>query len=200
MDRDTIALSELSLYPVGNMRTSISLVLSLTVAAAACTSDVPTSPRAMPRAALGVGNAPAVSVTGNVHFTDPNFFGNTVEVPMLTFNARKNANGEVSGHFEYHQVFLGNTFKFRGEMTCLTVIGNRAWLGARILDATNPARIGQFAWWQVTDNGEGEDDPADLGGLAGLGTEARNESYCADHPDDIPQVGPFPSRGNVQIR
>ena len=181
------------------MRVSYSLILILAGAVAACSSEAPTSIRVPSRAALGT-NAPEISVTGSVHFTNPDFFGNPVEVRTLTFNARKNADGEVSGHFEYQQVFLGNTFKFRGEMTCLTVIGNRAWLGALILDATNPARIGQFGWWQVTDNGEGADDDADLGGLVGLGTEARNEAYCANHPDDIPQVGPVPARGNVQIR
>ena len=173
-------------------------VAVLAVAALACTGaegGAPTSPDV----ALAASQAPAVSVTGSVHFINPDFFGNPVEVRNLVFNARKTADGEVSGHFQYQQVFLGNTFKFRGEMTCLNVIGNRAWLGARILDATNPARIGQFGWWQVTDNGEGDNDAADLGGLVGIGSEARNEAYCADHPDDIPQVGPFPSTGNVQI-
>ena len=181
------------------MRVSYGLILLVVAAAAACSTETPTSVRMPAQASLGA-NAPEISVTGNVHFTNPNFFGNPVLVRTLTFNARKNAAGEVSGHFEYHQVFLGNTFKFRGEMTCLTVIGNRAWLGALILDATNPARIGQFGWWQVTDNGEGADDDADLGGLVGLGSEERNEAYCANHPDDIPQVGPIPASGNVQIR
>lgn len=182
------------------MRVRPSLLLFTSVVLAGCAGEAPTSVRMPTGAALGIGNAPAVSVSGNVHFTNPDFFGNPVEVRTLTFNARRSESGEVSGHFTYHQVFLGNTFKFRGEMTCLTVIGNRAWLGALILDATNPARIGQFGWWQVTDNGEGEGDAADLGGLVGLGSEARNNAYCADHPDDIPQVGPFPARGNVQIR
>ena len=182
------------------MRVRYSLLLLFTGGLIACTGESPTAIHVPARAALGTGNAPEVSVNGSVHFTNPDFFGNPVEVRTLTFNARRNADGEVSGHFEYQQVFLGNTFKFRGEMTCLTVIGNRAWLGALILDATNPVRIGQFAWWQVTDNGEGENDDADLGGLVGLGSEARNNAYCADHPNDIPQVGPFPARGNVQIR
>jgi len=78
-------------------------------------------------------------------------------------------------------------------MTCLTVIGNRAWLGALILDATNPARIGQFGWWQVTDNGEGEDDAADLGGLVGLGSEARNNAYCANSVAVIASAPVIPS-------
>ena len=184
------------------MRASSCLILIATVALAACSADTSTSPSlvAPPPSGIAASNAPEVSVTGSVHFTNPNFFGNPVEVRTLTFNARKNAAGEVSGHFEYQQVFLGNVFKFRGTMTCMTVIGNRAWLGALVLDATNPARIGQFGWWQVTDNGEGDDDAADLGGLVGLGSEARNEAYCATHPDDIPAVGPFPARGNVQIR
>jgi hypothetical protein len=162
----------------------------------ACGGDAPTAPAA----SLALGNAPVLSVTGSVHFTNPDFFGNPVEVRMISFNAKKNENGEVSGRFEYHQVFLGNTFKFTGEMTCLSVRGNRAWLGARVLDATNPARIGQFGWWQVTDNGEGANDDADLGGLVGVGSEERNEQYCADQPDDISAVGPFPAKGNVQIR
>ena len=168
----------------------------LASALAACGSDTPTAPAAT----LAVAGAPEIHVTGSVHFTNPDFFGNPVEVRTLSFNARKNAAGEVSGRFEYHQVFLGNTFKFTGRMTCLTVRGNRAWLGALVLDATNPARIGQFGWWQVTDNGEGANDDADLGGLVGLGSEERNELYCANQPDDISAVGPFPARGNVQIR
>jgi len=78
--------------------------------------------------ALAESNAPAVNVTGSVHFTNPDFFGNPVEVRNLVFNARRAADGTVSGHFQYQQVFLGNTFKFRGTVTCLNVIGNRAWL------------------------------------------------------------------------
>ena len=169
---------------------------SLASVLVACAGDPPSAPAT----SLAVGNAPELHVTGSVHFTNPDFFGNPVEVRTISFNARKNRDGAVSGRFEYHQVFLGNTFKFTGEMTCLTVRGNRAWLGARILDATNPARIGQFGWWQVTDNGEGSNDDADLGGLVGLGTEERNEQYCADQPNDISAVGPFPAKGNVQIR
>ena len=187
------------------MRTSQCLFVLAIGTLTACSADGPTAVGGPPvvrssAPSFDVGNKPAISVTGNVHFTNPNFFGNPVEVRTLAFNARKAENGDISGHFEYQQVFLGNTFKFRGTLTCLTVIGNRAWLGALILDATNPARISQFAWWQVTDNGEGDNDAADLGGLVGLGTEARNEAYCATHPDDIPAVGPYPITGNVQIR
>ena len=184
------------------MRASSCLIVTATLALGACAADSATSPGLAPGAPTisAASNAPEISVTGSVHFTNPDFFGNPVEVRTLTFNARKNADGEVSGHFEYQQVFLGNVFKFRGTMTCMTVIGNRAWLGALILDATNPARIGQFGWWQGTDNGEGENDAADLGGLVGLGSEARNEAYCTNHPDDIPAVGPFAATGNVQIR
>jgi hypothetical protein len=187
------------------MRISQCLIVLALGALAACSTDGPMAvaptPGVPPSApAFDVGNTPAVSVTGSVHFYNPDFFGNPVEVQTLTFNARTAEDGSVSGHFTYHQLFLGNMFKFRGELTCMTVIGNRAWFGALILDATNPARIGQFAWWQVTDNGEGANDPPDLGGLVGLGTEARNTAYCADHPDDIPAVGPYAITGNVQIR
>jgi hypothetical protein len=168
----------------------------LASALVACGAEAPTAPPV----SFAVANAPDLQVTGSVHFTNPDFFGNPVEVRTLSFTARKNGSGEVSGRFDYHQVFLGNTFKFTGEMTCLTVRGNRAWLGARVLDATNPARIGQFGWWQVTDSGEGANDDADLGGLVGLGSEERNEAYCATQPDDASVVGPFAAKGNVQIR
>ena len=83
-------------------------------------------------------------------------------------------------------------------MTCLTVIGQDAWIGGVIERSTDPAYTGQSAWWHVRDNGEGAGDPLDLTTFAGVGTADETAAFCAAHR---PFRFPFPiDGGNLQVR
>jgi hypothetical protein len=142
------------------------------------------------------------SASGGVHWTIelPNPFGIEVGNQPLAFNAKKYADGTVSGQFEYHQVALGESFNFHVDVTCMNVYdGNRAKIGGVITVSNDPTLPpGVFAWFQVFDNGEGAGAPPDRSSLIGFGDEAANEAFC--NSPNLPRFGPWDVQGNVQIR
>lgn len=148
------------------------------------------------------GPALVASASGGVHWTIalPNVFGIEVGNQPLSFNAKKYADGTVSGQFEYHQTGLGESFNFHVEVTCLNVYdGNRAKIGGVIRVSNDPTLPpGVFAWFQVFDNGEGANAPPDQSGLVGFGNEAANEAFC--NSPNLPRFGPWDVEGNVQVR
>ena len=152
-------------------------------------------------AAAGSSNTVA-SANGSAHWTIPlpNQFGVVVENRALSFNARKDADGSVTGRFEYHQVVEGEAFKFNVDVTCLNVYdGNRAKLGGVITVSSDPTLpVGVFAWFSVFDNGEGANAAPDRSSLVGFGTEAANEAFC--NSPNLPRFGPWDVDGDVQVR
>jgi hypothetical protein len=156
---------------------------------------------AIPPTATGT-SGPVASASGGVHWTIglPNPFGVVVGNQPLTFNAKKYADGTVTGQFEYHQVALGESFNFHVEVTCMNVYdGNRAKIGGVIRVSNDPTLPpGVFAWFQVFDNGEGANAPPDQSGLVGFGDETANEAFC--NSPNLPRFGPWDVEGNVQVR
>jgi hypothetical protein len=152
--------------------------------------------------AAAESGAPAVSATGGAHWTIelPNPFDVEVLNRTLSFNARKYADGSVSGRFEYHQVVEGEAFIFNIDVTCMNVYdGNRAKIGGVIVVSNDPTLPpGMFAWFQVFDNGDGPSASADESSLVGFGDEAANEAFC-DSPA-LPRFGPWQVQGNVQVQ
>jgi hypothetical protein len=166
--------------------------LTLALATAAALVAVAAAPAAEPIA----------SATGGAHWTIslPNPFGVEVVNRTLAFNARRFADGSVGGHFEYHQVVEGDAFRFNVDVTCFQVYdGNRAKLGGVVRVSNDPTiPVGTFAWFQVFDNGEGADAPADRSSLVGFGDEVANEAFC--NSPNLPRFGPWDVQGNVQVR
>jgi hypothetical protein len=156
---------------------------------------------AVPGTATG-GPGLVASASGGVHWTIalPNPFGVEVGNQPLAFNAKKYANGSVTGQFEYHQVALGESFNFNVDVTCMNVYGgNRAKIGGVIKNSNDPTLPpGMFAWFQVFDNGEGANSPPDQSSLVGFGNEAANEAFC--NSPNLPRFGPWDVEGNVQVR
>jgi hypothetical protein len=156
---------------------------------------------AVPAAATGDSGVIA-SASGGVHWTIalPNPFGVEVGNQPLAFNAKKFADGTVSGQFEYHQVVEGESFNFHVEVTCMAVYdGNRAKIGGEIKNSNDPTiPPGTFAWFQVFDNGEGASSSPDQSSLIGFGNEAANEAFC--NSPNLPRFGPWDVEGNVQVR
>jgi hypothetical protein len=145
--------------------------------------------------------APMASANGGAHWTIelPNPFEVEVWNRTLSFNARKYADGSVDGRFEYHQVVEGEAFTFNVDVTCMNVYdGNRAKIGGVVVVSNDPTvPVGTFAWFQVFDNGEGTDAPADESSLVGFGDEAANEAFC--NSPALPRFGPWQIQGKVQV-
>ena len=145
---------------------------------------------------------PVTSASGGVHWTIPlpNPFGVEVVNQPLSFTALKDADGNVSGQFVYHQVVEGTSFNFNVDVTCFNVYdGNRAKIGGEIKVSNDPTLPpGMFAWFQVFDNGEGAGAPPDRSSLIGFGNEAANEAFC--NSPNLPRFGPWDVAGNVQVR
>jgi hypothetical protein len=153
--------------------------------------------------ATAAGDAGVVaSASGGIHWTIPlpNAFGVEVGNQPLAFNAKKYADGTVSGQFEYHQTAEGESFNFQVDVTCMSIYdGNRAKIGGEIRNSNDPTiPPGTFAWFQVFDNGEGANSPPDQSSLVGFGNEAANEAFC--NSPNLPRFGPWDVEGNVQVR
>ena len=153
-------------------------------------------------AALAAPGGPVAWASGGIHWTIPlpNAFGVEVVNQPLAFNARKYADGSVSGRFEYHQIVEGTSFDFNVDVTCMNVYdGDRAKIGGVVKSSSDPTiPPGTFAWFQVFDNGEGPNAAPDRSSLVGFGDEAANEAFC-DSPN-LPRFGPWDVQGNVQVR
>jgi hypothetical protein len=125
------------------------------------------------------------SVAGSTHLLlGPATFGVTVQQDPLAYDAVRLADGRVGGHWSYDYYEAGVHLKFSGRVTCLTVHGNRAWVGGPIDATTDPTSVGLGAWWQVADLGSGRHPVVpDQTTFAGIGTLEATQAYCDTAPD-----------------
>ena len=139
------------------------------------------------------------SATGGAHLVVHNVFGlQTLELQTFSFNAKAGNDGTASGWFNYRELDDGAPFTAAGPVTCLTVVGEDAWIGATIESSNDPTVEGLGGWWHVTDNGEGANSPPDITTFMGIGTLAETQAFCAAH---APYRHPFPiDHGNIQVR
>ena len=92
-------------------------------------------------AVLAAPGGAVASASGGIHWTIPlpNAFGVEVVNQPLAFNARKYADGSVSGRFEYHQIVEGTSFDFNVDVTCMNVYdGDRAKIGGVVKSSSDP--------------------------------------------------------------
>jgi hypothetical protein len=124
-------------------------------------------------------------VAGSTHLLlGPATFGVTVQQDPLAYDAVRLADGRVGGHWSYDYYEAGVHLKFSGRVTCLTVHGNRAWVGGPIDATTDPTSVGLGAWWQVADLGSGRHPVVpDQTTFAGIGTLEATQAYCDTTPD-----------------
>jgi hypothetical protein len=161
--------------------------------------------------------------SGGYHFLIPadfngGIFGGAVD-NRVTFHASRDAEGNVSGGWNYEQTDFGTAgiaYTYMGSVTCFRVhdtpvlrdfpdipamSGNRAKWGGPIERTTDPTvPVGTFAWFNSIDNGEGTNSPPDLSSIFGLGDEAANEAFCNSDAPPNPNFGPHPVEGNIQVR
>lgn len=109
----------------------------------------------------------------------------------FAFTAHTRADG-TKGQYQIHNHGTGG--KEHGTVTCLEVRGNVAWVGGIPTNTNVPGVEGFQRVWQVVDNGEGSDDPADQISLADLRVDAQT---CRMAPDLL--LNNIES-GNIQVR
>jgi hypothetical protein len=112
------------------------------------------------------------------------------------FTARSDELGAVTGEYQR----IAGAAVIHGSITCLTVVGNAAWIGGTIDRALfTPVGIGSDFIFRVIDNGEDgvtTDQFSRIGFNQPAGTAA---AFCATGADPIPL--PLNERdGNVQVR
>jgi hypothetical protein len=188
------------------MRTSSRVLIPLIATVVACAD-----PTAAPLSTLG-SRAPLspnaavggveLAVTGSGHvFRD---LGGGPELTTFSYNAIRRADDVTSGQFQFD--FRALNLVVHGTVTCVTAVGNVAWIGGvidrlRSDDPVDQELVGTDIWWRVTDNGEGSADAADLTTsllftIAGNPTTAA--SWCADQPTR--GVERPINHGNIQVK
>lgn len=207
---------------------SVGGALYLVVGITAACGDSGGRSGAGPLAADGAGNITLSRggghesiATGGYHFTVPEdfnggIFGGTVG-NQITFNAKRDADGTVSGHYRYEQEYGGEAFVFSGPVTCFNVYdtppldrfpdipyttANRAKWGGLIEKSNDPTiPVGTFIWFQSIDNGEGSEAPPDVSTISGFGDEAANEEFCSIDRVPNSDFGPHAvDGGNINVR
>lgn len=168
------------------------------------------------------GTSSVVEALGTYHFFIPaDFNGGIFGVAIdnhVSFVARREADGSVTGRFRYVQSAEGEDFIFSGSVTCLVLYdtpvlvrfpgipimaSNRAKWGGIIEESNDPTLpAGGYIWFQSIDNdsGPGSGFP-DLSTLSGFGNEAANEAFCNSSNVPNPNFGPHAvGSGSVIVR
>ena len=147
-------------------------------------------------AAPTASNPTTAGVEGHTYvLLGPSVFGVTVQQDPLAYSAVKLADGTVHGHWSYDYYEAGVETTFSGRISCLTVRGNRAWVGGPITQSSDPSQIGSGGWWQIADNGTGRHPVIpDRTTFVGIGTLAQTQAYCDTAPEprfifDVQQGG-----------
>ena len=107
------------------------------------------------------------------------------------------------GQVDVHYVrFTGEELTVHADVTCLSVVGDQAWVGARMTRVTVngadvPDRVGAPMIFRVVDGGEGE-NAGDLASLVSFPASGGDITHCTTRPD-------FPilresAIGNIQVQ
>jgi hypothetical protein len=126
----------------------------------------------------------AASVDGQTYvLLGPDVFGVTVQQDPLAYHAVRFADGTTAGWWRYDLWQAGQETTYSGPVTCLSVSGNRAWVGGTVTRSSDPTQVGLGAWWQVADNGSGRHPVTpDRTTFVGTGTIAQTAAYCSGEP------------------
>jgi hypothetical protein len=130
------------------------------------------------------GSPVVAQVDGSTYvLLGPSVFGVTVQQDPLAYHAVKLADGTAQGQWRYDLWQAGQETTFGGPVTCMSVSGNRAWIGGQITASSDPTQVGLWAWWQVADNGTGRHPVIpDQTTFVGIGTQAQTIAYCTGEP------------------
>jgi len=167
----------------------VAMALIGTVAMLGC--DQPAAPTMTP--SLSAAGITAASVTGSGHITREDG-----SKRHFTISAIGRAEGTATG--EYNLVSGSGAVLLHGSITCLTVIGNRAFAGGTVDRFNLDFGVPLFGVAiELVDNGEGKGAPPDEISNVFFFVNSPNEiqQYCDDHP--LGPVMPIDD-GNISVR
>lgn len=183
--------------------------LALAIGLVACNddSDPMNATTQVTTAAMSLANGVIASATGSGHVRRPDG-----GIRKFTVNAVKHSDGRVSGHYDLNvgpiQILKDDgvtppLLKFKGTITCMTVIGNSAYLGGVVDSHTNGELFfgrGDFTGVAIELIDGGDDSVADQISSVFVyfpGNPTTPQDYC-----DAPVPGPvFPiEQGNITVR
>jgi len=163
---------------------------------AACASDTALEPaHEASHLSVSASAGPVVhAVTGSAHWLTPDGFNR-----RLAFNAREYQDGTIDGEWQ----LVAGAAIMHGPVTCFTVIGDEARVGAFVDRALFTSFLpGTDIGWLVRDGGEGAEDPSDQSTNVRAfrnsppGTAA---AFCETGETPAPIILEDIDRGNVQI-
>jgi hypothetical protein len=161
--------------------------LALVISLAAC-ADPPVAPADLrlldaPPASAGVVQA----AQGSAHIEQAG------ELRTFTFSARRLADGSVTGQFEIIARQVDRVT--HGTVTCMTVLGNSAWIGVRIDRDNSGVSEGAEGRFRVVDLGSGQTDD-----LVSLLAFSFAPGFAQAHCNNIPPNPPLNSaQGEIVI-
>lgn len=118
----------------------------------------------------------------------------------ISLSALQTRDGSAKGNFHWQwrsRVPGGRIFV---KVSCLTVVGNEAWLVGQASQAENPDNVGKWMGLYVQDNGEGLHAPADRIAQSWIGPDPGGaQEFCIGTPGDLPRTRDV-EIGNIQVR
>lgn len=117
----------------------------------------------------------------------------------LEINARRSADGTVSGKFTIRQQW-GNEDTYDVDVVCFTIVANRAYVGGVLKAINGEPYVGHLAFRLIVeDGGEGANAAPDRASqVAAAGESVQPQAFCTNASLVLPM---FPlARGNLAVR
>ena len=94
-------------------------------------------------------------------------------------SAVRHSDGAVTGELQIESAINGG-FEIHGHVACFTIVANSARLAAIVTKSTNPNVVpGDYLFWSLVDNGEGERHSPDLSTQFRRADQALGMYHCA---------------------
>lgn len=185
-------------------RSSVSLMCAACAVAIACDrpASEPVAPTAASVVSLATANAGQARASGHADLQGFTFAGDFLEsrysFTAISDGAFPLATGEVQAEY----LLRGQRFKVHATVTCVSVVGNDAWVGSRVkrfhIDGDEqPQNVGIPMVFRVTDMGEGH-DVRDLATFVFLAVPDEL-AYCISRPP-VPPIIRENRNGNIQVK
>ena len=190
-----------------SMKRTTAVILSviaatLALAAVSCNGESPTALNsgAVDAAAIDAklsatagGATHLVTGKGTLWYGDPRF-----QWLNVSFHARLMPDGSAKGNWHYQFRTREPGGRIFVEVTCLSVVGNQAWMAGYSTQAGNPDNVGKWFGLHIIDHGEGHGVIDEMSPTRWFGPDpVRAADFCELMPTDHP-IWPI-VEGNIQV-